>query len=435
MPDKKRRVVVTGIGPLTPIGFGKDSLWDSILKGKSNIKLEKCFIGGELWDSFYIHKVENFDILKFNIGKDKLEYIKELTKEEAIDLFYLIASVKLALDDSNLRIESKDKVSLILTHENPGMGQFFERLLNKFTEILKGQRNTQYIKNIKQIMGELYNFGAKSAYNLQTFMILFQVARIFDIHYYSLFINNACSSGLYAIEAASKMIKSGQSSVVIIAAADHPDVFKYLWFKQLKMYASDGKIKPFSKDSNGFILGDGGAGLVLEDLEHAKRRNAHIYAEYLGGGFSLEGWNVAIPRLGDKYYQKTILDALKQSNIKRDDIDLICAHGVGTSIIDYYEAKAITDIFGLNFKKPLVTAFKPYIGHNLGGSTLAETAILLLALENNLIPPVLNTKEVDRRFNISLVKEKISKEIKTVLKISCAFAGYNAATIFRKYES
>jgi 3-oxoacyl-[acyl-carrier-protein] synthase II len=174
---------------------------------------------------------------------------------------------------------------------------------------------------------------------------------------------------------------------------------------------------------------------VLEELEHAKERKAHIYAEYLGGGFSLEGWKVTTPKIGDDSYQSAILEALAVSKRNKDEIDVVCAHGVGNPAIDYYEAKAITDIFGKKQKKPLITTFKPYIGHNLGGSTLIETIVLLLAMENNTVPPVLNTNVIDPRFNIDLVKEKTEIPIRTVLKICCAFAGYNAAVIFQKLKN
>jgi 3-oxoacyl-(acyl-carrier-protein) synthase len=175
-------------------------------------------------------------------------------------------------------------------------------------------------------------------------------------------------------------------------------------------------------------------GIVVEDLEHAKKRGAEIYAEYLGGGFDLEGWKITVPQLGSDSYQKAIQKALTQSNVSKDEIDLICPHGVGSQVIDYYEAKAITDIFGKSPKKPFITTFKPYVGHNLGGSALLEAAILLLSLKSNIIPPTLNYDEPEPKFNISLVKEKKEVELKTVMKACCAFAGFNAAAIFRKVQ-
>jgi 3-oxoacyl-[acyl-carrier-protein] synthase II len=180
------------------------------------------------------------------------------------------------------------------------------------------------------------------------------------------------------------------------------------------------------------VTGDGGAGIVLEDLDHATKRKAHIYAEYLGGSFDLEGWKVAFPNLSSSSYSDVMLRAIDKSNISKEEIDLLVPHGVGTTATDYYEAKAITDVFGKNVQRPFITALKPYIGHNLGSTTLLETAILLMGLESNIIPPTLNTKQTDERLDINIVNRFISIKLNIIMKIACGFAGYNGASIFRK---
>jgi 3-oxoacyl-(acyl-carrier-protein) synthase len=299
-------------------------------------------------------------------------------------------------------------------------------------EMLIDKKRKEVLK--KDFFDEYYRKFLKIGYDIQTFADLFHIARVFNIHNYSLFINNACASGLYALEAASQIIKNSQAKAVVVAAADHPDIYKYIWFKSLNIYSRDGIIRPFCRDSNGLVFGDGGVGIVVEDLEHARKRHAPIYAEYCGGGFDLEGWRITVPQIGSDSYQKAITKALQQSNVEKKEIDLLCPHGIGSQPIDYYEAKAINDTFGLNPKKPLITAFKPYVGHNLGGSALLETATLLLSLKNNLIPPTLNCENIDPKFNIDLVKEKKECKLKTVMKICCAFAGFNAAAIFRKLD-
>lgn len=426
---QEKRVVITGIGPLTATGIGKEALWKNLLAARTNIKLEECFVNGELWDKFYLHKIEDFNIKNFGIDKNILEGIKTWKDgEEVTDLHYLMVTVKLALDDSKLEYNLEDNnIGLVVAHENPGLEQFLTKFLNEsfkyLTKLDKTKKN--YFTDLKQLLD-------KSVYDLQTFMVLYHISKAFGIHGYTLFINNACSSGLYALETAAQVIKSGRCPAVIIAAADHPRIYKYLWFRDLNMYAKDGKTAPFAKESKGFVFGDGGAGLVLEDLEYAQKRKAKIYAEYLGGGFSQEGWKVTVPAIGKDFYQKAIKEALKFSKVEKEDIDLLCAHGAGNSIIDRYEAKAITDVFGAKPKRPLITALKPYVGNSLGAGSLVEAAILLLCLDNNTVLPVLNTQEVDPRMKMDLVKEKVNTELKTVLKICCAFAGYDAAAVFRK---
>lgn len=428
---QEKRVVITGIGPLTAIGIGKDALWDALVAGKTNVKHEEWFIDGELWEKFYLHKIDNFDIKNFGIDKNALEEIKSWKEgEEVTDLYYLLAAVKLALNDSGLKFDSEDNnIGCVVTHENAGLEQYISKNIDfSFNEI----KNKSDIPSKKGFSRKYHYHSIKSAYDMQTFMVLFHILKTFNIHGYSLFVNNACASGQYALETASQIIKSGRCPAVIVAAADYPRVYKYLWFKDLKMYAEDGKIKPFAEDANGFVMGDGGSGLILEDYEHAVKRNAKIYAEYLGGGFSQEAWKVVYPAVGSDFYQKAIKEALMFGKVDKEDIDLVCAHGVGNTLIDRYEAKAITDFFGEHFERPLVTALKPYIGHNLGGSNLIETVILLLCMDHNLVLPVLNVRKVGPRIKIDLVQKKINTNLKTVLKICSGFAGYDAASLFKR---
>ncbi|MEW6100883.1 MAG: beta-ketoacyl synthase N-terminal-like domain-containing protein [Candidatus Omnitrophota bacterium] len=430
MPDK--RIAITGIGPIACAGIGREKFWQGILDKKTNIRKEKYFLDEELWAEFPLHKVDNFALSQFGLDKDKLNGIKEWKEGEEIpDLNYLIACVKLALDDSKLDYHKEDnRIGLVLAHENLGLMDFGYKVSNLAYEMLIGKKKAEFSK--KDFFDKFYRKFLKSGYDVQTFADLFHVARVFNIHNYSLFINNACASGLYAFEAASQVIKNNQAKAVVIAAAEHPEIYKYLWFKELGIYSPDGILRPFSKDSNGLVFGDGGVGIVMEDLEFAQKRKAPIYAEYLGGGFDLEGWKITVPQIGNDSYQKAIARAFSQSGIKKDEVDLLCPHGVGSQPIDYYEAKAITDTFGANPKKPLITTFKSTVGHNLGGSALLESAIMLLALQNNIIPPTLNCDNPDPKFNISLVKEKKETKLNIAMKICCAFAGFNAACIFKK---
>ena len=429
MPSK--RIVITGIGPLCSAGIGKTQVWNSFLAGKTNIKKEKVVVDNELWVEYFVHKVTGFDITKFGIDRDALNYIKEWKEgEEIVDLNYLLAAVKLGIDDSKLTPQDCEKhTSLVLAHENLNLMPLGLKICQQAYDILRSKVNSDISR--KEFLNTIYKKFLKTGYDAQTFMGLFHVAKTFNIHNYSLFINNACASGLYALEAAAQIIKTDQSKAVIVATSDYTDIYKYIWFNDIGLYSSDGKIRPFCKDSNGLVFGDGGASIVLEDARFAQARKAKVYAEYLGGGFSLEGWKVTTPKIGSQSYQDTIQQALKNSKVKKKDIDLLCPHGVGSGPIDYYESKAITDIFGKNPTKPLITAFKPYVGHNLGGAALLETIILLLCLDNNTVLPTLNYNNPDGKFNISLVKEKINKKISLAMKSCCAFAGYNAATVFR----
>src|SRR3989338_3818184 len=140
---------------------------------------------------------------------------------------------------------------------------------------------------------------------------------------------------------------------------------------------------------------------------------------------------VNCPAVGMNYYSETIKIALEHAKLRVSDIDFLCPHGIGGKVYDAYEAKSITEVFGKRSKKLSISAFKPYIGHNLGASALIETIILLLSLRNNTIPATLNTEFLDERLQINLVKKTTKKKIKFALKVCSAFAGYDAATLFK----
>jgi 3-oxoacyl-(acyl-carrier-protein) synthase len=431
---KERRVVITGVGPLASTGIGKEAFWDGIINRNIGLKLEEINIDGEPWDKYYLHKLEEFDINDFNIDEEILTDIKTWKKgKEDRDLFYLLAAVKLALDDSNISYDKDDNdIGLFLTVEHPGFEPFCEGIVKETVSYVEQHHlNEEFSRS--QLFRHIYDRFSPEGYDLQTFMYLYFVAKAFGINGYSLFNNNACASGLFALESASRQIKCGESNIVILAGADVANtMFKHLWFKEQGFYAEDGKMKPFSINADGIVLGDGASALILEELDYALDRGAHIYAEYIGSGFSLEGWKVTLPQIGSTSYQKSIEAALKKANLKANEIDVVNPHGVALKVTDGYEAKAITDVFGQNPEKPLVTAYKPYVGHNLGGCAILESIILLLAMENKTIPPTLNCDDVDPKYNLKLVKESIQYSFQTAMKISCGFAGYNAAAVFNK---
>lgn len=436
MSLKNKRVVITGIGPISSLGMNKEELWSSILNDRLNLTKHPYYLGEEKWDEFYLHKMQDFDIGKFDLPRRNFEFIKEIrtVKKEDTDLYYLLAVIKLALEDSGLKYDVDDNdVGLVIAHENPGVEIFFEELIDSICDLLKGDNNIGTSK--VQLAKALYESGCEDrGYNLQTFSYLFSVAKVFDMHGYSQFINNACASGLFAIETASRQIMAGVSPAVIVAAVDNPTkIYKYLWFKKNNLYAEDGIMRPFSKEKSGVVFGDGGAALVLEDFDHARKRKANIYAEYLGGGFTLEGWKIVAPNITDDYYTRSFKKALKASGVKPNEIDFVNPHGVGMKITDTYEARTINNIF--KDKRPLVSAFKPLVGHNLGGSALIETAISILALKNNLIPATLNCNSMDEDLNLNIVREKEEIDLNVIAKMSCGFAGFNGVSIFKKINN
>jgi len=427
----KERIVITGIGTLTASGSGPDEVWRAVENKKTGLVKKEYEMDGESLGKFYVHEIQDFDINRYDIDKSVLSEIENWKIGDKItDFYYFLAVIKMALKDGEFSINEKNNRStgIILAHENMGFDHFYRKVIDELS-YTNGENGRP--KNRKEFLEAFYAKFHRTGYELQSFMALHHIAKVFDIHGYSLFINNACASGLFALEAASDAIKSGKCDKMIVASVDHCSIFKQMWFRNVNMRAKDGRIKPFASDRDGFTIGEGGAALIMERLEDALKRKARIYAEYAGGAFVLEGWKVTYPDISNDLYKKMIVDAISVSAVKPSDIDLIVPHGVGTSITDKYEAKAITDVFGKDKKKPIVTALKPYIGHTLGSTALLETALLLIGLNKDKVPPTLNCENEDKALGLNILKELISADgMKAVIKTACGFAGFNGACVF-----
>ena len=423
------KIAITGIGPLTAGGSGKDEVWDSIVNKKTGLVEKEYTIENESLGKFYVHEIKNFDIGKYGINNQILDEVKSWKNgDEIIDFYYFLATIKMAIDDSGLSIgkDNNGKTGLILAHENMGMDHFYNKVINELSFV--GEKDEAAPKTRKDFLKKFYEKFHRTGYELQTFMSLHHIAKIFDIHGFSLFLNNACASGLYALEVAADAIRSGKCKQMIVAAVDNSSIFKQLWFKDANCLAKDGKIKPFAVNRDGFTLGDGGAAIVLEDMEDAKSRKANIYAEYIGGSFALEGWKVTYPDITNDLYKKMISKAIEVSDIAVGDVDLIVPHGVGTNVTDKYEANAIKEIFN---EQPIVTALKPYTGHTLGSAALLETAIMIIGLKNAKVPPTLNNDREDARLSLNILKNMHdAKDVRIAMKTACGFAGFNGACVF-----
>jgi len=422
-----KRIAVTGLGCLSSLGLGKKDNLIGLRDQKINFKKAS---GHEILENdYYIHKAKDFDLNNFIDRKflNDLEIWKE--GDSVKDLYYLLLSVKLALEDSQLKYDPiKNDIGIIAAHENPGIDQYILKLIDSMYAILEEPGKGKISK--ATLFNKLIPKFLKSTFELQSFMFLHHLSKIFSLHGYSLFINNACASGLYGIEAAAQIIKTGKCPAIVVVAADTVDFLKQVWFEKLNMYNKKGIIEPFSKNSNGFVLGEGAAAIVLEDFQFAEQRKARIYAEYLGSSFCSEGWKVTIPAVWSDFYKNVIKDSLKSSKIKSEMVDVISPHGIGVSVVDSYESEAIKKIFGPKTNQPLVVPFKPYIGHTLGANAILETVFLLLCMHNEFIPAVLNKNSFDSDLNMPRKNQKISFNIG--MKSCCAFGGYMGSCIFKK---
>lgn len=434
--NKSKRIVITGLGPITAIGTGVDHLWNSIKHKRTNVILEDHYLDQEYWGSFYVAKVFDFRLENFGLSPGAVASLTRKQEDNSRDLLYLLAASKLALDDSRLSYDRDDNnIGLILTCENPGLDDLICRIIDSTLGVIEGRAPAVPVATRKDFIQVMYEQFEKRVYNLQSFMYLHYVSNALGLHGMPLFINNACASGLFALESAAQQIRCGTSEVVVVAGGDNPSFMtKYLWFKGLGIYAEDGVMKPFDKNRHGIVFGDGAAAIVLEDMDHALRRGAPIYGEYLGGGFTQDAWKVTVPSVTKNFYSKAFTQALNNSDLRPEDIDMLNPHGACTGIGDKYEALTIHEIFRDAAKLPMISAFKPFVGHNLGGSALMELIILLLSMRDNYVPATLNHTEQDPALNIAVAPETTSADIRIVAKMSTGFGGYNAVTLFGKLD-
>ena len=436
-------VVITGIGPITAMGVGVTSLWNAFEhEAAPSIVTQRSTTsnGGRSYYRIYSPTPEM--LADLDVPSVYLQRLQEWYGERFDpDHITLIQTINLALEDSGLSYdEDENNVSLFLLHENPGIEKFFSDCLDLvFDAFVKTGRSEpsltcrQAQESKEAFRAEVYKHMVQDTYNLQPFMFLYALVRTFRFHGYSLYVNNACASGLFAMESAYRQITSGQSQVAIVAGIDWPSryLYKNLWFDWEGLYSTSEAIKPFSRERDGFILGDAACAIVFEDFEHAQARRAHVYGEYVGGGFDLEGWKVTVPAGSPDSYVRAVRRAMERCNVSGEEIDLINPHGVSTSVGDAYESKGLHMLFGSSLKDKIITNLKPYLGHTLGVCGLVETVILLLMLERQYVVGTLNAKSTAEALLIESRRVSGNTTIRHALKISAGFAGYNGAAIFR----
>jgi len=440
---KPPRVVITGMGPITALGAGVVSLWDAFqqkaMPAVITQQVESCN-GGRTQYRMYSPTPEMLRNLQVpGVYVDRLrEWYGESIDPDHLNL---IQAIKLALDDSGLRYdEERNDISLFLLHENPGIEKFFSECLGwVFDTFVKPRResftsqNRAVTKDKATFLANTYKQLVQGTYNLQPFMFLYALTKAFKFHGYSLYVNNACASGLFAMESAYRQLISGQSEVAVVAGIDWPSRYPYknLWFDWEGLYSSREAITPFTSERDGFLLGDAACALIFEEYEHALSRNASVYAEYVGGGFDLEGWKVTIPSGTPESYVRCVRRALNNAGVLEDEIDLINPHGVSTGVGDAYESRGLMEIFGSSLKEKMLVSLKPLLGHTLGVCGLAETTVVLLMLKKQLVVAGLDAKGTDASLHLELRNGWGSQPLRHALKISSGFAGYNGAAVFR----
>jgi len=410
-----RRVVITGLGLVTPLGIGVEETWSALCGGKSGID-----------------EITRFDATGFDtqIAGEVKDFHPEdfLPKKEAkrIQLFiaYAVAASRMALENSGLIIDSANQGRVgVLT----GCGLGGLEMLEQTAEVLKKKgpkRVTPFfipmmIGNMAPGMISIY-LGAKGPNSS---------------------IATACASGTHAVGDAFKIIKRGAADAMITGGVESVITptciagFNAMKALSVRNHEPEKASRPFDRDRDGFIVGEGCGILILETLEAALKRNARIYAEICGYGMSGDGFHMAAPAPNGEGAVRCMAAAIDDAGISYHAVDYINAHGTSTQLNDLYETQAIKSVFKEKAHSLAISSTKSMTGHLLGGAGGIETVFTALTIHEGIIPPTINLDDPGEKCDLDYVPNIARKmDVKLAMTNSFGFGGTNAALILSKYN-
>ena len=405
----KKRVVITGMGIVSPIGNNINQFWNNLKEGYNGI------------DNISLFNTEKFDVkIAGEVDIDLNAYFdrKELNKLDRFSAFALIAADQ-AINQSNILNKniSNSRVGVIVGSGIGGIGTFE----SQHKKLLK---NPRYVSPffIPSMISDIAAGQISIKYGFKG--INYSVA-------------SACATSNHAFGDAFKMIQSDMADVIVSggseAAITEMSIAGFSNMKALsKNPDKNSASRPFDKNRDGFVMGEGAGILVLESYDHAKTRNAEILGEIVGYGATADAYHITSPDLNGEGGKMAMLNALSDANLDIDDIKYINAHGTSTPYNDKIESKAIKSVFKENSEKLYVTSTKSMTGHLLGAAGAIEGIASILSMNNNFIPPTINyqDKDIDCDLNY-LPNEGKSVEFNYTLSNSFGFGGHNSVVIFK----
>jgi len=416
---QQRRVVVTGLGALAPLGNSVSEFWSNLIEGKSGAA-----------------PITRFDTTKF-----KTRFACELKDFDARNYFekaeirkmdpfthYAMISAEEALKDSGLNLEQIDKtrVGVIWGSGNGGFQTFQQEVM----EFAKGDgtpRINPYF--IPKVIVDIASGWISIKYG-------FMGPNFCTV--------SACATSTTAIIDAMNYIRWNKADIFVTggseAAINEAGIGGFNALKALSTRNDDPATasRPFDIDRDGFVMGEGAGALILEEYEHAKRRGAKIYAEVVGGGMSADAYHLTATHPEGAGAMLGMKWALEDANLKPEDVDYLNPHATSTPVGDESEMKAVSKFFGDHTKKLHISATKSATGHLLGGAGAIEAIITIKTIQEGIIPPTINTANIDPAIPSGLnivTGKKLLKEVKVAMSNTFGFGGHNATAVFRKLES
>jgi len=423
-----RRVAITGLGVVTGYGRGVPALWEGLASGRSAVREHRARFGGRTWLDYRMAVLDDTtEAIVQDLPNQAVVRHEKLATDR--DLVTIADAVREALADACLEYDpDENDVGLVVTHESPGLADHLQGFFRW------GETAREWLRSPQRFNPPefLYRQKSESVYRLHSFLYIHYLAALYRLHGFSLYNNNACASGAFALAVAVDRIRGGDASAVVVAGGDVPeDGTKYRWFRDAGLYSASGHCRPFASARDGLVLGTGAAALVLEDLAQAQAAGRRIYAEWLGGGFTSEGWKVTMPDVGSERYGVAIRRALASANIEASEVDLITPHGVGAAMLDHFEAASLARVFGTNGDWPPLLAAKAAVGHTLGACALVETIASILAVRHGRVPAATRCTDPDPALPLGVQRPFDLRQDAVLLKCTNGFAGQNGAIVLR----
>jgi 3-oxoacyl-[acyl-carrier-protein] synthase II len=419
-PDFSRRVVVTGLGVISPVGNDKDTAWSNLLNGVSGLRELTKFD-----TSAYSHKaageVRDFD------ATDWMDPKAVRRSEPA--MWYGVAAAKQALADSGLEIsdENREDVGVVF-----GSGAGGQTLMIENWEVLKEKGPNRVAPT----------FIANGLVDSTSGMIAIETGAIGT----NICVVTACSTGTNCVGEGAELIRRGDVHTVIAGSSEMPLLeVAHAGFGNMRGLGSPRPgepladiSRPFDRTRDGFVLGEGGAGLLLEDLELAQARGAHIYAEVVGYGSTADGHDMIQPIERGSGSARAMRQALERRGVPADEVDVINPHGTSTPVGDKREAEAIWAVFGdrasASRESLAISATKSMTGHMMGGAGAFEAFSTVMTVANQCVPGTINFREADPEADIWVFNDSRQMPVRYALSNNIGLGGHNAAVIFKRWD-
>ena len=413
-----KRVVVTGLGALTPIGNTKDEYWDALLKGKSGAA-PITYFDTEKFKTKFACELKNFNVTDFINRKDA-------RKMDRFTQYAMVASDE-AIADSKLNLDTINKLRVGVIW---GAG----------------------IGGLETFQNEVLNFAAGDG--TPRFNPFFIPKMIADIAPGNISIKNgfmgpnyttvsACASSANAMIDALNYIRLGHCDVIVTGGSEAAVTiagmggFNAMHALSTRNESPQTASRPFDGTRDGFVLGEGAGAIILEEYEHAKARGAKIYAEVLGGGMSSDAYHMTAPHPEGIGVIAVMRNCLENAGLKPEDVDHINTHGTSTPLGDVAELKAISEVFGDHAKNININSTKSMTGHLLGAAGAIESIASILAMEHGIVPPTINHTVVDENIDPNLnltLNQPQRRKINVAMSNTFGFGGHNACVLFKKLD-